>query len=378
MTIVFDLAALWWCAIIAVLVGSAILALVQPVLARRRARNAQMPPISVLVPLKRDLPGLAAATHSIFAQRYPAFDVTFSAAEESSSAITTVLQAATTCPVVVRRTRSQPGAINPKVANLIDPIATASYDHVLLKDAGTRLAPGTLRSMMRSHGPGVGLVCAVPVATDAAGFVADVEQAVINTHGARFLLAASALRLDIGIGAAMLVERGDLAKAKGVEAMAASIADDHALAKAMRAIGLRTAFADTTVDQALGRRSLKAFLERHRRWILCRRQEAPAAYFAELFVGAAAGCIAGALAAPAFGLSPWTMVGATLAAWLVVETALALIKRWPVTPVMPLAILARELVLPGLWWSVLPFRRRGEEEPLEPRVRFAPGHHPAP
>jgi ceramide glucosyltransferase len=199
----------------------------------------------------------------------------------------------------------------------------------------------------------VGLVVAVPLARDADGLAAEVEAAFLNGYGARMVLAASALGLGVGIGAAMLFRRGDLARADGLRAMAGSVADDHALAKAMARIGLATRCASVPVWQAVGRRDMADVWTRHRRWAICRRMEEPLAFHAEPCLGAAMACLSAGIAAPALGVGPGAAVAATIATWILVEAGIAAAKGWPLTVAMPLALVIREAMMPAVWIAAL-------------------------
>jgi ceramide glucosyltransferase len=346
--------ALWAVALI-LLLGSTVAALLQRRMRRRRALP-DCPPVSVLVPLKSDTAGLGAATRSVFAQGGSVREAIFSAAEEQSPAIDRVLAIAGAAAKagtwrLVRTTRV-PGA-NPKVANLVEPIAAAGNDLLLVKDADTILPPRHVSEMAASMGPRVGLVVSAPICVDPASFAGVVECAAVNTYGARLLLAASALGVDVGIGAAMMVRRQDLERADALRLMAASIADDHALAKAMQRIGLGTVMTAATVTQIVGRRQARDVWRRHHRWALCRRTEEPLAFAVEPFAGAAFASIAAGLAAPALDLHPIVAALSTITAWVVAECSLAAAKGWPLSSWTPPAILVREALLPALWVTAL-------------------------
>jgi ceramide glucosyltransferase len=348
-------ASAWWSVALIVLLGSTVAALLRPRIRRRRTRPG-CPPVSVLVPLKSDTPGLGAATRSVFDQGSSVREVLFSAAEEHSAAIDHVLEVAGAAAVSgtwrLVRTARAPGA-NPKVANLVDPIAVAGNDLLLIKDADTILPPRHVSQMAASMGPRVGLVVSAPICVRPASFAGVVECAAVNTYGARLLLAASALGVGVGIGAAMMVRRRDLERADALRLMSASIADDHALAKAMRRIGLGTEMTASTVAQIVGRKQVKDVWRRHHRWALCRRKEEPLAFAVEPFVGAAFASIAAGLAAPALDLPPLVAAVSTIMAWLVSECSLAALKGWPLSYSTVPAILVREALLPALWATAL-------------------------
>jgi ceramide glucosyltransferase len=351
-------ALLWWGAGLALLCGSALVALAQPLLARQRGGSPSRPPISMLIPLRQSVPGLAEATASVFGLDYPDFDVTFCAAGADDAALDEAVGAVARADRAwrVSRTSPLPGG-NPKVANLAGPLLDCAHDHVLIKDARTVLPPDILSRMAACMVPGVGLVIAAPVCTGAANLAGIVEEAFVNSYGARLVLAASGLGLGIGLGAAMLVRRSDMVRADALAAMAASVADDHALAVALARIDLSTRCADATVFQDVGHRHWRDLWDRHRRWALCRRMEEPVLFTLEPFVCAVATSLAAALAARDLGFAPAVAALATLAAWVGVELLLCAAKGWPLRPATPLAILLREALLPVVWVAALLTRR---------------------
>jgi ceramide glucosyltransferase len=155
----------------------------------------------------------------------------------------------------------------------------------------------------------------------------------------------------------MLMRRDDLMRIDGLATMAASVADDQALAKAMRRHGLGTCLVEGVALQAGGPRSLGEVWRRHLRWALCRRLEAPLAFAIELFLGLAAAMVAIALAAPALGLSAPLSAAALACLWIAVEVGLAVAKGWPVSWRGPAAILMREIMMPAIWGAALATRR---------------------
>jgi ceramide glucosyltransferase len=314
-----------------------------------------------VVPITEFGPETAAATASLLDQDYPGLAVTLAATRADGAALAAAARFDARLAMV--ETPAAARGVNPKVANLGPPLLAATQDLVLMKDARTVLPPGHLRAMAAQLTPGVGLVVSAPIGVGPVGLAAAVEAATMNGYGARLLLTAAALGIDVGIGAAMLVRREDMVRAQALASMAATPADDHALAKAMRRISLATAFTARPVVQRLGRRSGAAVWRRHRRWALCRRREEPAAFLAEPACGLLAVALCGALAAPELGLDPPLVAVSTILLWLAAETTLTLLKGWPLPPALPLAILIREAAMPALWLSVALAPPRGRSGP---------------
>lgn len=336
------LALLAWGLIMGLMLGSAGLAALPARSARGRAR-----PISVVIPLADDHPGLTAATESVLGAS-PETEIILAARDPGHPAVARA-SAAGRCRVVQSDRRA---ARNPKIANLMASVAASQHEILLIKDGLSRMPDGEIAAMQAAlDRPGVGLVAAVPIARAPASFAAQVEGALINTHGARLLLAAARLGQGFGIGAAMMMRAADLARAGGL-GRADAIADDAALARTFAGIGLRTALAGTA-DQDLGARSWPEVWRRHVRWALCRRLEAPHAFVGEPLVGLPAASLCAWLAAPALP----GLILATPLAWIGAECALAASRGWPLSVSTPAAILVREALLPLLWLTALWTRR---------------------
>ena len=250
--VVAGLAALWWVAALATFAASLFGALLQPRIQRRRATAAETPQVSLLLPVKLVDPGFLRAQMSAFAQDLPAYEVIVAAAERDSPAVAAMRELAGQGRVSARVLEAPGiGAVSPKLDNLAAALAVAAYDVVVTKDSNISFSPDTARVMLRSLADGVGMVCAVPVAVRAKSVAGAIEAILIN-RDARLLLTASAFGKGFGVGKVMIFRRSDLARAGGVEAMRYTIAEDSALSKGLAAIGLRTVFAENTVDQEIG------------------------------------------------------------------------------------------------------------------------------
>jgi ceramide glucosyltransferase len=347
--------AAWWLLSLVVRLGSVAAALVQPAVRAKPAIRRDEPPISTLVPVDRLNCGLDAAFVSLFSQSYPRFEVLVSAARESCPALAVARSIAARFPKI--RSRFIVGeahvAVSPKLDNLVMPLAQADHDLVLVKDANVRLVPGQLAEFVRHLTPGVGLLCAVPIATEPTTFAAEIECAMINGHAAPLLLAASALGWGFGYGKILLFDRRNLERAGGVAAIAHAIGEDHALAKALARTGLRTVFAGSLVRQAAGPRTFREVWHRQLRWMVIRRCEAPLAFYLEPFFGCLFTACAGAIGASALGLPWWLPAAVTPAAWFGIEALFLAAKGCGLSWRAPVAAACRELMIPALWVQAL-------------------------
>ena len=351
------LGALWWIIGVAIFGLSLAGALLQPRNQRRRATSRVVPPVTLICPVKAMNPGFERSGASAFVQDLPEYEILVGAAEEHSPALDIMARLVAESRGPARVVRSPGcGATSPKLDTLATPLLEATHDVVVTKDSNISLSPDSARVMLRSLTDGVGLVCAIPVAVRAQRLGGRIEAVLIN-RDARLLLTASAFGKGYGVGKVMLFRRSDLARAGGIEALGYTIAEDTALSRAMAGIGLATTFAEATVDQEIGARSLADVFARQARWAVIRRAEEPLTFAFEPLACPLPAALAGAFAAPLIGLAPWAGFALTLGGWYAIELGVTALKRWELAPWTPDAFLGRDGVL-LLAWARAWFTRR--------------------
>jgi ceramide glucosyltransferase len=342
--------AVWWCLALALFCLSLCCGLAQPLVQKRRATNAKLPPVSVIAPIKLLESGFVTAQESMFLQDYPDYEILISAAESQSPALDAARKVAGGHPSrCCRILRSEGGAaVSPKLNNLTAPLAQARHDFVFIKDSNMTLERDTMVAFMQNFAQDVGLVVAVPVAVRPESFAGRIEAFLLNGH-ARLLLSASVLGIGFGVGKAMLFRRSDLARAGGIEAMSHMLAEDTAISTGLARLGLRTVFAHRTVAQEIGARSLREIYQRQARWSVIRRANERFSFPLEPLGSPLPAALAGALAAPLVGGPAWWGFCATLIGWFCAEMGFAILKGWEVSPWSPLAFLGREILSLSAW-----------------------------
>jgi ceramide glucosyltransferase len=343
--------AAYWAIAIGLLVVSVIGATVQPWICERRAKRADRPPVSIVLPVKLLEPGFERAQTSTMRLQYPDFDVTASSTDAISQAIEEIRAIFSRFPNIKTRVLHSTArfAASPKVDNLYAPFTQAERDVIFMKDSNVVLEPDDLAQTMRHLNDDVGLVCAVPYAARPENLAAHVEAAILNGPHARILYLASALGHGFGVGKIMLFRRTDFLRAGGFGAIAHTVGEDNAMAKAMRKIGLRTVFSHRTVRQELGVRTFSDVYHRQLRWFVIRREDEVLSFLLEPICQAFPAFVAALFAAPLVGVSPMAGVLATFSLWFSFETLLSLIKGWKVSPAAPAVFLLREALMFTVW-----------------------------
>jgi ceramide glucosyltransferase len=344
--------AVYWACSVGLLILSVGAALAQPFVVARRGTRKDQPPVSLVLPVKMLEQGFVRAQESALDQDYPLFEAIASAAEPASPAIDEMRAIFARRPNIRSRILHSTAkfAASPKVDNLYAPFAEAEHDVIFMKDSNVVLEKDDLAETMRHLVDGVGLVCAIPYAAKPENFAAHVEAAVMNgPHQRMLFLASAALGQGFGVGKIMLFRRRDFLRAGGFAAIAHTVGEDNAMAKAMKRIGLRTVFSHRLVRQELGRRRLRDVYERQLRWSVIRRADEIPSFLAEPICQALPAFAAAYVAAPLVSLPPLVAVAATFILWLTLETLLSLAKGWQVSWAAPAIFLAREALMLAVW-----------------------------
>jgi len=327
------------------------LGLIAPIFHARRARRTDLPPISFVLPIKDWAPGFRPSQASVFELDYPEFDVTATAAETESRAVSAMCSVIEAYPdhagKIVHSTAAF--AVSPKVNNIYQAIEDAKYDLIATKDSNIELPPQTARAAVAAMTEGVGLVTAITEANGAKNLAAKIEASLMNQSHARILHAAAAIGLGFGLGKLMIFKRSDLHRAGGFDAIAHTVGEDSATAHALASIGLRTVIIGAPIYQMLGVRRFSDVYNRQMRWAVIRRQNELAGFLLEPLGLSICVGLAAAFAAPLFGWSPIVAAGATLLFWFACETALAIARGWDVSVSAPAVMVARDAMMTSVW-----------------------------
>jgi cellulose synthase/poly-beta-1,6-N-acetylglucosamine synthase-like glycosyltransferase len=319
---------------------------------RRRARwvrtrlatapAGNLPPASVIVPVKGHDDGLRENLAALAALDYPDFEVIV-AAQEAVDIPPGVL------PDRVRVVLAHGGDSNAgeKVQNLQAAIRAARRRTEVLAfaDSDGRVEPGWLKALVAPLGePGVG------ASTGFRWFIAEPATFWALVRGAWD--AVSAGRLGPGDnpfawGGAMAIRKGVFAECRVGERWKNVVSDDYALADAIHEAGMTIAYAPGALTPSHGRIRGRAFLAWARRQMTITRRHRPRLWAAALvahtvYCGAMAASVAAAASGNPAGL--WTLaaqlIPGMLKAWRRVslaEAALGPLKyRWAHTALAPL------------------------------------------
>ena len=258
------------------------------VLRRRPASRGELPPVTILKPLKDADRGLYENLASFCDLDYPELQILFAVSSPDDPAL----------PVVARLRRNRPdrdisvvvssGQIgcNPKINNISNAYPLAKHDLLLLSDSDIRVPRDFLkRCVARFEDPRVGLVTSFYRCARSHSLWGALEELCVNAHFLPQALLAGAAGLRFAMGAATLMRRRAFDRAGGFRALADHLADDFALGQAIVAAGYRIEFADVMVSSIPPQAPRFSEIFRHQvRWQRTVRLCNPAGYCGSLLL----------------------------------------------------------------------------------------------
>src|ERR1700687_941211 len=293
--------------------------------------ESQLPPVSILKPLKGVDPEIWESFCSHCEQEYPEFQLIFGVSDPGDPAIEVVrkLQAKyPNLPIELIVCDRVLGA-NIKVSNLVQMLPAARHELLLVNDGDIRVPSDYLRKVI------------TPVADASGGVVPCLYRAVAGpTLGSRLealsistdfvpgVLSARLLErgLHFGLGSTLAFRRRDLEAIGGFEALLDYLADDYELGRRITATGKRVELSAATVTTFLPAYTLWQFFRHQLRWSRTIRDARRWGYIGLLFT---------------FGL-PWalvTLLAAHGAAWAWLLFAMTFSAR------LAVGLVAAEVVL---------------------------------
>ncbi len=248
--------------------------------------DAELPPVSILKPLKGVDDRLLDNLSGFCRLDYPKYEILFCVQGASDPGLRVARKVKESHPereisIVVADRRE---GLNPKVNNMIPGYDAAKYPFVLISDSNVAPDSAYLREAM-SHfrDPGVGMVSHLVRGVGAKTLGARLESQHLNT----FILPSVCLleamfSMPCVIGKSMLMRRSDFDALGGFPGVKDYLAEDYILGKRFRAAGKKVVVSPWPVDTVNVYRTVRQFLSRHARWNRMRFSIAGPAYLAEL------------------------------------------------------------------------------------------------
>jgi ceramide glucosyltransferase len=309
-------------------------------------------PVTILKPLCGAEPETYECLRSFCDQAYPEFQVVFGVCDSSDPVLAIVYRLQREFPqrhLAVAIDRRQHGS-NRKVSNLINMMALARHDFLVLSDSDVRVERDYLAKITAPlHDAGVGVVTCAYRGRPRQGLWSLLGSLFVNEWFMPSVrVAAMAGSRSFAFGATIAIRRQVLAGIGGFAAIANQLADDYRLGELTRRRGLRTVLSEVVVEVCVAEPSFGDLVRHELRWLRTIRALRPIGYgFTFITFGAPMAALGALLAG---GAGP--VVG-MLAITVLARVMLHLSMREPGSSLRQLAVLPlRDALNLALWvWS---------------------------
>jgi ceramide glucosyltransferase len=237
----------------------------------RPTQRPDLPPVSILKPLKGTDPDIYQSFRSHCLQDYPEYEIIFGVSDADDPAVASVQQLQREFANRDIRLIVSPNKLgaNVKVSNLAQMLHAANYDHLIVNDSDIRVEPDYLRRVIAPLADeSVGMVTCLYRGVAAPTLGSELESLGISTDFCAGVLVARQLEggLRFGLGSTLAFRRSDLERIGGFESFVDFLADDYELGRRIAGLGRRVVLSDVVVETHLPAYNLRGFLAHQLRW----------------------------------------------------------------------------------------------------------------
>jgi len=248
------------------------------------ARPTNLPPVSILKPLKGTDPDIYESFRSHCLQDYPEYEIVFGVSDPNDPAIASVQQLQKEFPgrAIHLVVAASPLGANLKVSTLAQMLQTARYEHLIVNDSDIHVERDYLRRVMAPLAEsGVGMVTCLYRGIAARTLGSLLESLGISTDFCAGVLVARQLEggLRFGLGSTLAFRRADLERIGGFKVIVDFLADDYELGRRIVGPCLKVQLSDVVVETHLPAYDLRGFWAHQLRWARGLRDARPGGYF---------------------------------------------------------------------------------------------------
>ncbi len=251
---------------------------------RHKATATDLPPVTILKPVKGKDADSFANFASFCCQQYPCFQIVFAVASVEDQALPVIRQLMARFPdsdidlVIDDRVHGP----NYKVCNLMNAFPKAKHDIIIVCDSDIRVGERYLEEVCSLFAdPEVGLVTSLYRTTGVQGTASALEALGFTVEMVPNVMAAIELEgLSFALGASMAVRREALERIGGFASLVDYLADDYQLGNRVFRAGYKLELSDCFVESVIQRERLATVISRQLRWCRTMRVSRPGGYFA--------------------------------------------------------------------------------------------------
>jgi ceramide glucosyltransferase len=316
--------------------------------------ESNLPPVSILKPLKGVDPEIWESFCSHCEQDYPQFQLIFGVSEPADPAIEVVrkLQAKYPALPIELIVCDRALGANIKVSNLVQMLPAARHETLLVNDSDIRVPSDYLRKVITPlRDASVGLVTCLYRGVAGPTLGSRLEALGIGTDFVPGVLSARFLEkgLHFGLGSTLAFRRRDLEAIGGFEPLLDYLADDYELGRRIAATGKKVELSAATVTTFLPAYTLRQFFQHQVRWSRTIRDARRWGYAGLLFTFGLPWALATLLAARGAAWA-WGLLALTFAARLAVGVGTAVLALRDEQVIRNIVLLPlRDLIAPLVW-----------------------------
>jgi len=242
-----------------------------------------LPAVSVLKPLKGADPELYASLRSYCAQVYPDYEIIFGASSRSDPAVAVAERLQREFPersIQVLICEHRLGS-NGKISSLAQLVHKARHEILVVSDSDIRAESNYLANVISElHQPEMGMVTCLYRGVPAKNLFSTIEAIGISSDFVPGILAARAVErtLRFGLGATLVLRRGDLESIGGFESLVDYLADDYELGRRIAGKGRKVFLSRSVVETFLPPYDWAQFFAHQLRWARTIRAARPGGY----------------------------------------------------------------------------------------------------
>jgi ceramide glucosyltransferase len=283
-----DLSALAWTGVVLAVLAAiyGLIALLGAALRPRRMTPwpdaMARPGVTILKPLCGAEPQLYECLRSFCCQAWPRLQIVFGVRDPADPAVAVVRRLQHEFPrldlaLVLDGTHH---GSNAKVSNLINIMAIARHDYLIIVDSDIRVGPGYVQGVVAPLlDDTVGIVTCPYVGRPLPDLWSQLGAQFINGWFVPSVFVAALFgSRAFAFGATIALRRTVLEAIGGLPAVADQLADDYRLGELTRELGLRTVLSNVVVETVVEERSLQDLIGHELRWLRTIKAVRPAGY----------------------------------------------------------------------------------------------------
>jgi ceramide glucosyltransferase len=316
--------------------------------------ESQLPPVSILKPLKGVDPSIWECFCSHCEQQYPEFQLIFGVSDPGDPAIEVVQKLKAQYPHVAIEliVCEKVLGTNTKVSNLAQMLPLARHELLLVNDSDIRVSPDYLRAVIAPlANAAVGLVTCLYYGIAGPTLGSRLEALSISTDFIPGVLTARLIErgLHFGLGSTLAFRRSDLVSMGGFESLVDYLADDYELGSRIAATGKKVELSAETVATFLTSYNLRQFFSHQLRWSRTIRDARRWGYAGLLFTFGLPWALLTLLASRGAGWA-WALLGMTAAVRAALAYVVAVLVLDDFQFVRDIWLLPlRDLIAPIVW-----------------------------